>query len=224
MGIFEFFKRKKTVKSEVRYKEFFERSFDAVALVDSDLNVTEYNFEFANVFLPIPSVVGDEVVPLWVLFSRCGNVDEAECRNRVEQFIKKKEVGGIDRDVPLRALDGLIQIGDLKIVPIPSGYMFIFRNTMPFRERESVLLRGAQVDDLTGLLNRQGLIERLRGAIDAHDPSYGFKIGVLFLDLDGFKFINDTYGHGVGDDILMHVDKLVYCAPRLRIGWQVRWG
>lgn len=62
----------------------------------------------------------------------------------------------------------------------------------------------AYQDPLTGLANRRRFEEALRTAV-ASPPAAGLSHAVLLLDLNGFKKINDTYGHGVGDEVLLHV-------------------
>jgi diguanylate cyclase (GGDEF)-like protein len=61
--------------------------------------------------------------------------------------------------------------------------------------------RRAQTDPLTGVLNRRSLIERLDAAC-VRARARGLPISVLFLDLDHFKQINDTFGHAAGDACL----------------------
>ncbi|MCP2032197.1 diguanylate cyclase (GGDEF)-like protein/PAS domain S-box-containing protein [Okibacterium sp. HSC-33S16] len=74
---------------------------------------------------------------------------------------------------------------------------------------QSQLARMALHDLLTGLANRQLLQARLDQAIAAAERS-GRPLAVIFLDLDGFKVVNDSCGHAVGDSVLQQV------ADRLR--------
>jgi diguanylate cyclase (GGDEF)-like protein len=64
--------------------------------------------------------------------------------------------------------------------------------------------RSAGIDALTGLSNRVGLQDRLAQAI-ANAKRHGAQVALLFLDLNGFKQINDTFGHAVGDQALQLV-------------------
>jgi diguanylate cyclase (GGDEF)-like protein len=61
--------------------------------------------------------------------------------------------------------------------------------------------RQAYSDTLTGLPNRRALDERLEREIN-HARRTGFSFAVIMMDLDGFKQVNDTYGHEVGDQVL----------------------
>lgn len=66
--------------------------------------------------------------------------------------------------------------------------------------RVSELEHQAETDELTGLLNRRAWFRRAREVLTAGEAG-----GVLFLDLDSFKQVNDTAGHEVGDLVLSHV-------------------
>ncbi len=57
----------------------------------------------------------------------------------------------------------------------------------------------ADYDDLTGLLNRRSVIADLEDQLEVGGSS---ALAVLFMDLDGFKQINDRYGHSAGDEVL----------------------
>jgi diguanylate cyclase (GGDEF)-like protein len=75
---------------------------------------------------------------------------------------------------------------------------------------EAGLQLEARTDKLTGLANRQALMERLEAAVELarRDARVGF--GLLFLDFDRFKLVNDTLGHEAGDELLRKI------ADRLR--------
>ena len=69
-------------------------------------------------------------------------------------------------------------------------------------EAEQLLAHQAQYDHLTGLANRSLLLDRVRrllGAIDDESPAEPV---LLYLDLDGFKAVNDAWGHAAGDHVL----------------------
>ncbi|MBI1211164.1 MAG: diguanylate cyclase [Alphaproteobacteria bacterium] len=66
--------------------------------------------------------------------------------------------------------------------------------------------RSAQRDPLTGLSNRAGLMQSLARAA-ARTRRQGGGFALAFLDLDGFKAINDNYGHAAGDEVLVTISK-----------------
>jgi len=96
-------------------------------------------------------------------------------------------------------------VTDLRSRPSVGGYVANIRDITERKEAESLLAFQALHDPLTGLANRVLLVDRLRSAIarsaDASDPPPV----VMFLDLDRFKLVNDSLGHGAGDLLLMEV-------------------
>lgn len=71
----------------------------------------------------------------------------------------------------------------------------------------------ARTDSLTGLLNREGFFDRAKAAINAASR-YGHAMAIAYIDLDGFKKINDTLGHLQGDAALKTVSALLGASSR----------
>lgn len=76
------------------------------------------------------------------------------------------------------------------------------------KEQEAYLRSLANLDPLTQLPNRRGLKEHYL-KMQAFSKRYGMRFGVLYLDVDGFKGINDRYGHAGGDRFLLHIARTV---------------
>jgi diguanylate cyclase (GGDEF)-like protein/PAS domain S-box-containing protein len=80
------------------------------------------------------------------------------------------------------------------------------------KRAEAAMHHMAHHDALTGLPNRSLFVERIQFSL-AEAERVGSYMGVLFLDLDHFKDVNDTLGHPVGDELLIQVSKrLLQCA------------
>ena len=92
-----------------------------------------------------------------------------------------------------------------------TGAVIVFRDVSVIRTLEKELTHSAQHDFLTGLPNRMLLKDRLGQAISLARRQR-CHAAVLFLDLDGFKHINDSLGHMVGDKLLQSVaNRLLVC-------------
>lgn len=85
------------------------------------------------------------------------------------------------------------------------------------------LARHAGFDSLTGLPNRRLLDDRLEQAVRRHERQESDSIGVLFIDLDGFKAINDDFGHKAGDAALHAAAQRIRSEIRLS-DTVARWG
>jgi diguanylate cyclase (GGDEF)-like protein len=81
------------------------------------------------------------------------------------------------------------------------------------RQLEEELRMAALVDPLTGLANRRALEAALDDAQRRRDRDGGH-VGLLFLDLDAFKAVNDTFGHDAGDRVLVETGKRLLAATR----------
>jgi diguanylate cyclase (GGDEF)-like protein/PAS domain S-box-containing protein len=81
------------------------------------------------------------------------------------------------------------------------------------KRMEGQLLRQAFQDELTGLANRVLFRDRLRHALDRRDR-HACRVAVILLDIDGFKRVNDSLGHAVGDELLQIVGRRIASTVR----------
>jgi diguanylate cyclase (GGDEF)-like protein len=102
-----------------------------------------------------------------------------------------------------------------ELASLRSANARLTRELAELKVREAQAQRLADRDGLTGLYNRRRLFELLGSAISEAAQQWQC-VGLLFIDLNGFKAINDEYGHAAGDKILSTM--------ALRIGARVRTG
>lgn len=87
---------------------------------------------------------------------------------------------------------------------ITSHYAALFSDISEVKENEERIRSLAYFDPLTGLPNRRLFYDRLTMAV-AHAHRSGHRLAVMFVDLDRFKRVNDSLGHGIGDKLLQEV-------------------
>jgi diguanylate cyclase (GGDEF)-like protein/PAS domain S-box-containing protein len=86
-----------------------------------------------------------------------------------------------------------------------TGTVVVFQDISEHKRLQSQLMQNAFYDGLTALPNRILFQDRLRQVIERSKRRIDYKFAVLFLDLDGFKQVNDCYGHGMGDSLLVAI-------------------
>ncbi|MDZ8084573.1 MAG: diguanylate cyclase [Nostoc sp. DedQUE12b] len=131
--------------------------------------------------------------------------------NLVTYVIEAGEVFNLPKNCALITKDGKeIAIGD-NVAPIRdqdgniTGAVLVFQDITKRKLTEAQLIRNAFYDGLTELPNRVLFLDRLRQTIERSKRRSDYYFAVLFLDLDGFKEINDRFGHGIGDDFLVAI-------------------
>src|SRR5207302_4405521 len=95
-------------------------------------------------------------------------------------------------------------VGNLLGDPAVQGVVLNIRDITERKAAEEAMLHQAFHDALTGLPNRALFLDRLGQAL-ARRGRFGSLTAVLFLDLDRFKWINDSLGHAAGDELLVKV-------------------
>lgn len=110
-------------------------------------------------------------------------------------------------DVNLRSPAGTLLPVMLSGAPLPpphQGLVLVFQDNSVSKRLQEQLQRQAITDSLTGLRNRHGFLQALQSAL-ARARRNGKVLSVLYMDLDGFKRINDAFGHQAGDAVLRAV-------------------
>jgi diguanylate cyclase (GGDEF)-like protein/PAS domain S-box-containing protein len=122
--------------------------------------------------------------------------------------------------------DGSPFVMELSVSPIRDAagrtthHVALHRDVTALLHRVELLERRARTDPLTGLGNRRLLLLELGTAAAAQQPE---PLGVLMIDIDRFKDVNDTHGHAAGDEVLAEVARRIAAVVR---GHDVvaRWG
>jgi diguanylate cyclase (GGDEF)-like protein/PAS domain S-box-containing protein len=192
------------------FATFFEQARVGLALADLSGRYVRVNATYAElvgrppedlVGVPFASVLHDDVEESAEVAARLLGHDDAALQTE-ERYLHA---------------DGRVRwvLHGVSVVPAPDGRPAWFavsaqditerrRAEQDLRDLAAVLSERAVRDPLTGLANRGLLEERIKASL-ARDARTGEGTGLLFLDLDGFKQVNDRRGHDVGDAVLRAV-------------------
>jgi diguanylate cyclase (GGDEF)-like protein/PAS domain S-box-containing protein len=130
----------------------------------------------------------------------------------IDRRLREARTGGADRpgdDLQLTGPDGrpaLVEAAfrDLRAEPTVGGVVVTLRDVTERSRLQAELYQRATFDALTGLPNREVFLARVQEAV-ASGAENGATVGVLIVELDDFKVVNDTFGHGAGDALLVAV-------------------
>lgn len=181
----------------------FETTADGIMLSDADDRVVMVNAAFSR----LTGYEAREMVGLTLSESPFRPIDSAGSAVRSEQLQREGFVTG---EVPRFRKDGsplslwitasCVRNADHTI----RNYVRVFTDISLLKETQRKLEQLASFDTLTGLPNRRLVQDRLERAVLRAKRQQG-RLAVMFMDLDGFKEVNDTLGHDVGDLLLREV-------------------
>jgi diguanylate cyclase (GGDEF)-like protein len=203
-------------RSEALQRRYFERARDerarlasllaalktGIVFVNTEGVVVYYNATFGHIWLiPEAALVGNPMARLQPFASRLLAGPQGFMSAPMgsgQEVLEPTEFRLLDRRIVTQTTYPVLsETGE------QTGRIWLYEDVT--RQRQTAeLANQAERDALTGLYNRRGFeleLERLTRAADEQQGS----VALYFIDLDGFKSINDTYGHRAGDAILVQV-------------------
>ncbi len=207
-------------RTETRLARIAETAADAIMLYDAGGNVIFANAAAARVF-------GRPIEELWSLSYDDPQWGDATLDGKplslsetVFRRVERERQPVYDMQYSVTHADGKRVDLSVNATPLPEdrgnfgGVVASFSDITQRREMEKRLNHQALHDPLTGLANRTLINNRLNLAL--RNQTEGARVAVLFIDLDNFKWVNDSLGHDAGDVLLCEVAARL--SKTLRIG------
>jgi NO-binding membrane sensor protein with MHYT domain/GGDEF domain-containing protein len=191
---------------DARFKSALDNMGEGLCMFDADKRLVVCNKRYARMYQLPPHLL------------EAGTAHSAIIAHRVAHGLLKGDTSADAVDQKTSALDQLPadtvssrtdEMADGRLIcvtrqPMPGGGWVATHNDVTAQRRsEAQIAHMASHDPLTGLANRVRLNEALEHALTA--ARYGHTAAALIIDLDHFKHVNDTLGHGVGDKLLQQV-------------------
>jgi diguanylate cyclase (GGDEF)-like protein/hemerythrin-like metal-binding protein/PAS domain S-box-containing protein len=201
---------RKRVEAKLRLaSHVLENTLDAICILDTDRVIEEANPAFCRACGLTPAeLIGRPLARI-----------KPELCAQSELWEQARQEPHWSGEIADRSPDGELELKWLTLSwqegaePGSGHFIAVFSNLEGLLHQHHELERLATQDALTGLPNRIALLDRLGLAI-AHASRSGRHFAVCFLDLDGFKLVNDRLGHEAGDQLLQELSRRLRAALR----------
>ncbi len=191
---------------EAHFRALASSSSDAVVVLDGDERIVEASGN-------LQALVGRDDVLGEAVFTALASVDPVALATYLATA--RRAPGRVaEHEVEVRHADGEVRVLSTRIVnlvddPAVCGLVVNLQDVTERRRAQDALARQAFHDAMTGLANHLLLSDRSEQAL-RRTARTGTEVAVLYLDVDGFKSVNDRLGHAAGNTVLVEV------AARLR--------
>ncbi len=191
-------------RSEAKFRSLVQNASDVILIVQADGTLSAETPSVSTVLGYVRETVEAK---------RMGDLlhpdDATPALALVESMMSGRRMGGARAEWRVRHADGrwlVMEVtgSDLSADVHIAGVVLTLRDVTERKNLESELRHRAFHDGLTNLANRDLFNDRVERALGRRERQ-ATSVAVLLLDLDDFKLVNDTFGHGAGDELLMQV-------------------
>ncbi|MFC4699453.1 putative bifunctional diguanylate cyclase/phosphodiesterase [Glaciecola siphonariae] len=167
-------------------------------ILEKNLTIVDVNTAFFNQIDPSFAPLNNTSFASSVAIAK-GDIESLEQHGFLQvqtEYFRANSNGSVKQAIPVELAFNLFHMNELN----QDYYIVALTNLTSRLQNEATLHRLAHYDSLTGLLNRRALQESLTELTDAQRP-----FALCYIDLEGFKQINEAFGHEFGDSVLENI-------------------
>ena len=199
--------------SELRYRRLFETAQDGILILNAKTGaIIDVNPFLINMLgYTLDEFIGKK---LWEVgaFKDIKASKDAFTILKKKKYIRYKDLPLLaknGRTFPVEFVSNVYMVGNEKVIQCNIRDISEHKNILNELRRSETLLRELSVrDPLTGLFNRRYMEETLKREL-SRESRKKLSLGIIILDLDNLKYLNDQYGHATGDTILVDLAKIL---------------